>query len=349
MCTDFLLQSKDGAFVNGRSMEFGQELHSQVYFHAAGSSGILKGFDGDDMEMKPAYSYVGTSTAGTDICNDGMNSVGLSTGALWLPGSQYQDMSLLHPHRNVLCGFFVNWMLGHCATTDDVRHALENDEIRVVGDKYIAKHAPLHFPVHDAGGNSIVIEFLEGKPVIKDNDVAVLTNRPIFTWQLANLGNYTNLTPWDTESITLGIYEAGNNGHGTGLAGIPGNSTPPSRFVRTAYLKQFALPTQTADEAQALAFHLLNAVDIPLGTVRSLPKSSSDCMPNANADIPKGTEFDYTQWVVVKDLKNLTFDIRMYGSPLAWRVDLKTLDFDKLNGRHIPVPQGQPALPLPLA
>ncbi len=334
MCTDFLIQAKDGAWVNGRSMEFGTDLHTQVYVRAAKTSGALQGLEGETMELIPTYGFVGTSSFDTSICTDGMNTEGLSTGALWLPGSQYQKPKLL-PKHNVLCGFFVNWMLAHCATTDDVRHALEHDEIRVVGDKWIAKIGPLHFPVHDAKGNSIVIEFLDGQAVVSDNPVAVLTNRPTFPWQLDNLRNYVNLSPWDTEAITLGSMRVENTGHGTGLAGLPGNATPPSRFVRATYLKQFALPAETAADAQTQAFHLLNAVDIPLGTVRT--KSTLN---------PAGVEYDYTQWVVVKDLSNRIFNIRLHTSTLAWCVDLKHLDFQSLNGKHIPVPEGPVALPL---
>jgi choloylglycine hydrolase len=131
---------------------------------------------------------------------------------------------------------------------------------------------------------------------------------------------------------------AENTGHGTGLAGLPGNATPPSRFVRTTYLKQFALQAKTAADAQSQAFHLLNAVDIPLGTVRT--KTTPSILN------PEGVEYDYTQWVIVKDITNRIFNIRMYNSPLVWNIDLKTLDFSALNGRQIPVPQEQVALPL---
>lgn len=338
MCTDFLIQAADGTWVNGRSMEFGADLHTQVYIRAPNVTGVLQGLDDETMELTPTYGFVGTSSFGTSICTDGLNTAGLSTGALWLPGSQYQEPKLFHPSKNVLCGFFVNWMLAHCATTDDVRHALENDEIRVIGDKWLDKVSPLHFPVHDANGNSIVIEFLEGKAVISDNPVAVLTNRPTFPWHLDNLRNYVNLSPWDTDSIMLGDLKAENTGHGTGLAGLPGNSTPPSRFVRTTYLKQFALQAKTAADAQTQAFHLLNAVDIPLGTVRTKTEPS---LLN-----PLGVEYDYTQWAVVKDITNRILNIRMYSSPLVWNIDLKNLDFSALNGRQIPVPQEQVALPL---
>lgn len=338
MCTDFLIQAADGAWVNGRSMEFGTDLRTQLYVHAPGQAGVLQGLEGESLAITPAYGFVGTSSFSTSLCTDGLNTAGLSAGALWLPGTQYQKAEWLHPGRNVLCGFFVNWMLAHCATTDEVREALLTDKVRVVGGKWLEKVGPLHFAVHDARGKSIVIEFLNGEPVISDNPVAVLTNRPEFPWQLQNLRNYVNLSPWDTPSIELGSLTVASTGHGTGLAGLPGNAAPPSRFVRMAILKQYALQAKTAAEAQTLAFHLLNTVDIPLGTVRAKTEPS---VLN-----PEGVEYDYTQWVVVKDLTHRVLNVRMHSSTLAWTVDLKTLDFAGLSGKQLPIPAGPVALPL---
>lgn len=339
MCTDFLIQSADGTWVNGRSMEFGADLHTQLYVRAANVAGVMQGLEDETMAITPRYGFVGASSFSTALCTDGLNTQGLSAGALWLPGTQYQSPDLQHPERNVLCAFFVNWILAHCATAHDVRLALESDAVRVIGGKWLAKVGPLHYSVHDAKGNSLVVEFLDGKPRIHDNPVAVLTNRPVFPDQLQNLRNYVNLTPWDTESITLGSLDVETTGHGTGLVGIPGNASPPARFVRAAYLKQFALPTKTAAEAQTLAFHLLNTVDIPLGTVRARTKPSL-LHPTG------GVEYDYSQWTVVKDLTNLIYNIRMYTSPLTWCLDLKTLDFAGMNGKQVPIPVGQVALPL---
>ena len=356
MCTDFLIQAVDGTYVNGRTMEFAQDLKTQIHVRAPKVAGVLNGLDEEKMELTPTYGFVGTSAFNTSICTDGLNTAGLSTGALWLPGTQYQSPDLLHPERNVLSAFFINWMLAHCATTDDVRRALNDQAVRVIGGKWMAKVGPTHFPVHDADGKSIVIEFLDGKPVITDNnDVGVLTNRPTFPWHLENLRNYVGLSFVDTDSTRFDALLVENAGHGTGLAGLPGNSTPPSRFVRMAYLKKFALQAASADDAQALAFHLLNTVDIPRGTVAS-KKPKSDEAPTAVPLTPRSEayvqpqedyDYDFTQWVVVKDLTHRVLNIRTSTSTLAWSVDLKDLDFKGLNGKNLPIPTGPVALPLP--
>ncbi len=332
MCTDFLIGATDGTIVNGRSMEFGIDLKGALIVRAPGKSAGLVGWLEDKLHLVPKYGYVGVTSFGLPVCSDGVNSQGLSTGALWLPGSEYQAPDA--KATNVFCGFFVDWLLGNCATVAEVRQALESGAVRVVGDRWVAKAGPLHFPVHDAAGNSIVIEFLGGQPVISDNPVKVLTNLPTFPWHLTNLQNYVSLTPWDADPMTVGDLTVSRPGHGTGLAGLPGNATPPARFIRTALLKQFADQPTTAAEAQSLAFHLLNAVDIPKGTVRAR-KSDGE------------VECDYTQWVVVKDLTNRVITIRMAASPMPWSLDLKTVDFESMNGRQIAIPAAM-SNPLPV-
>ena len=54
-------------------------------------------------------------------------------------------------------------------------------------------------------------------------------------------------------------------GTGFGTLGIPGDFTPPGRFIRAAFMKEFAEEVQTADDGVNLAFHILNTVDIPIG------------------------------------------------------------------------------------
>lgn len=55
--------------------------------------------------------------------------------------------------------------------------------------------------------------------------------------------------------------------HGTGFGalGMPGDSSSPSRFIRAAFMKEFAREAETANDGVNLAFHILNTVDRPLG------------------------------------------------------------------------------------
>lgn len=351
MCTDFIVKSEDGAVVNGRSMEFGTDLRVKVLVHSAGAAAELQGVGGEKMTTTPKHSYVGLSSFGLPFVTDGLNEKGLSAGALWLPGSRYQKAGASPTTRNVFAGFFTDYLLGHYASVAEVAAAFAADAVRIVGDKFVAKVAPVHFSVHDASGASLVIECIDGEAKLHPNEVGVLTNLPAYPWQVANLGLYTHLTPWDVNSVTLGALtldapgsasgNPGIPGHGGGLAGIPGNAQPASRFVRTAYMKQFALPAATADEAVSQAFHLLNGVDIVKGSVRSTKSKPHMCgLVKAKA------EYDMTQWVVVKDLTNRRMFVRTYSSPLAYSVDLRTIDFAATRTHTVPIPSGALAIPL---
>ncbi|CAN7632301.1 linear amide C-N hydrolase [Trinickia sp. LjRoot230] len=232
---------------------------------------------------------------GTQLVTDGMNEAGLSVGCLWLPNITHYSATVSDPSRALMIGQLANWLLTRFATTSEVKQNLASVEIW--GDKEIDKQLPLHFAVHDKDSSSIVIEFTDasGKPTVYDNTVSVLTNAPAFPWHLSNIENFVGLHARDAEPIIIGDAPFSPCSHGSGIRGLPGDSTPPSRFIRTVYLNRFATqPTDTVS-ARNLALHLLNTVDIPLGTSVSLPSKLGKV-----AD-------DYTQWAVIKALTARTF------------------------------------------
>ena len=55
---------------------------------------------------------------------------------------------------------------------------------------------------------------------------------------------------------------------GTGGQGLPGDWSSPSRFVRLAFLRRYALPGRTEEEGVARLLRLLQSAAFPLGAVR---------------------------------------------------------------------------------
>jgi choloylglycine hydrolase len=90
---------------------------------------------------------------------------------------------------------------------------------------------------------------------------------------------------------------------------MPGDFTPPSRFVRAAIYSQSAVPNATADDAVLSAFHILNQFDIPEGSVQ-------------NSAIG-GTVNEITEWTSVADLKNLRWYFRTHKDQSIRVVDLR--------------------------
>ena len=58
-------------------------------------------------------------------------------------------------------------------------------------------------------------------------------------------------------------------GHGSGLRGIPGDFSPPSRLIRTlSFMNSANRKAKGGHAARNLPLHILNDVDIPKGVVR---------------------------------------------------------------------------------
>ncbi len=165
----------------------------------------------------------------------------------------------------------VAWLLGTCATVAEVKAAIET--VRVWGLVLDELHAvpPLHYAAHDPAGNSLVIEYVGGQLQVYANPIGVMTNAPPFSWHLMNLGNYLNVRAVTTTPVQIAGTVLAPPGQGGGFLGIPGDWTPPSRFVRAVAMSQFAKPAQDAAEGVNLAAHLLNALDIPKGDIRHQP------------------------------------------------------------------------------
>lgn len=125
--------------------------------------------------------------------------------------------------------------------------------------------SPCHYVLHDAAGNCAVIEYVDGKRSIHDNPLGVFTNAPTFDWHITNLRNYANLSVTNVPPVELVGVRLSGFGQGNGLFGLPGDFTPPSRFVRAVAFSQSSVATKTAVDAILQAFHILNQFDIPKG------------------------------------------------------------------------------------
>ena len=98
--------------------------------------------------------------------------------------------------------------------------------------------APVHFIVTEPGGKAIVIELPGAAPKIFDAPLGVITNAPTYDWHEINLRNYVNLSPVGIPGKKIDELDFRPLGGGSGMIGLPGDFTPPSRFVRRPPLLQ---------------------------------------------------------------------------------------------------------------
>ena len=72
--------------------------------------------------------------------------------------------------------------------------------------------------------------------------------------------------------VQLGSVKLLPTGQGSGMFGLPGDFTPPSRFVRAVAFSQLVFEAKTGYDAILEAFHVLNQFDIPKGAAREHEK-----------------------------------------------------------------------------
>jgi choloylglycine hydrolase len=197
------------------------------------------------------------------------------------------------------------------AQASTVAEAVALVESVVVWDRQeevLGSSLPVHLVLFDRTGAGAVVEWVGGERHVHDNPVGVCTNSPPFDWHLINLRNYVNLSVTGAGALELDGLEVRPIGQGSGLLGLPGDWTPPSRFVRATAMAQSAVELADADEALHTALHIINNFDIPRGLVRAA----------------EGNE--YTGWVTVGDLANGRYVIRTYEDPTPRVVALADLD-----------------------
>ena len=312
-CTEFVLVDGMQQSVIARTLEFGPDLQSEIRNFPKGSkfTSYLAG-DQIGMQWSATYGFLGVM-AYEQFMIDGFNEAGLSAAILWFPGAVYKEPTLKQNSKTIAFEDFNLWVLASFATVDEVKEALASLQIWFHPIEHFTTVPPIHISINDRKGKSIVIEFINGRVEVHDNPVRVVTNAPEFPWHLTNLRNYLNLSALNKGSISLDGLSLSPIGQGSGFVGLPGDWTPPSRFVRIALFKNFVKTAKDREENVNLAFHLLNTVDIPYGTIQSVD----------------GSNPDYTQWIVVKDLSGGQLYYRTYGN-----LNIKVLNIAEMVGPH---------------
>ncbi len=324
-CTNFFLKALDGTIVNARTMEFGINLKSQLSVIARNKqfqSPNPKNNNG--LSWTNTYGYIFLDALGdNNIVVDGMNEKGLAIGALWLPQStQYAILNESDYSKALTITLFGSWVLGNFTTVDEAKKSLPTVAIWGNNMAALGSVPPLHVAITDSHGKAIVIEFINGKTVVYENPNGVLTNEPTFNWQITNLQNYVNLNPYNTKPVVVGGITYNATGQGSGMIGLPGDWTPPSRFVKASLMVASVDKPKNAEQSVTVAQHIMNNFDIPLGVVRE----------------KKDNQQDYTQWTVFKDLTNKKLYWKSYNDSQLRVVDLKKIKFGgSVNYKAIPV------------
>ena len=340
-CTAFQLKSNDGAQIYFRSMEFGYPFNSKVLVVPRGTE-----FTGTAPGAKPGkkwaakYGFVGLNVdIAPNVVADGQNEKGLAIGMLYLPGfAQYQDPAAAPADQSIGSWEVLNYLLANCSSVDEAVGALQ-DDVYVAQQEFapFKEVLPVHYWIGDASGKVVIAEYVGGKLNIHDAPLGTLTNSPPYDWQTTNVGNYVDISPVNVPVRQLGKFTSVNYGQGSGGVGLPGDMSPPSRFIRAALFSHWATPGATAAETVNLGFHVLNTFDIFNGAIQS---NTADQTSNtkgflSSAGKPKLVNTDTTEWVVAHDRTNLKTYVRTYNGLEIQMIDLKKAGLDQPGLRTI--------------
>ncbi len=321
-CTGITLKSDDGANIVARTVEWANgESPSDYLIVPEGfeRQSMLPNGKREGMKYSAFFGYVGL--ASEDYVIEGLNEAGLSAGLFYFPKvGSYPKYDPEFNNVTISDTEFVAWILGSFETVEDVISALST--VRVVSTDSRAE--TLHWRVADKYGRQIVIEYINGIPMVNDNKLGVLTNSPAYDWHITNLDNYINLKPGTESAHDFGNIKLSPIGHGSGMLGLPGDMTPPSRFVRAAFYQTSAPNLATAEKAVEQAFVILEAMTIPIGAQFS-DKTKIPNIPSA------------TQWTSVTDMTNNRIYYTTMYNPIIRKFDLKEIDFSSVSYQQHPL------------
>ncbi len=340
------IRAGDGTVLVGRTMEYALEVNWELRAVPRGVRQASLAPGGDGLRWEGRFGYVGigigeTSALGSTIpaqqsVPDGVNEQGLYAGLLYLPTfAGYQDPAGVAADRLLAPIDVASYVLATCGSINEAVPALE-DAVVWEAPLPVIGVPPLHLVLHDRTGAAAVVEWVGGTRRVHDNPIGVATNSPPFDWHVTNLRNYLNQTAMDVPPLAIEGTTITPIGEGTGMLGLPGDFTPPSRFVRAVAFAAAARRPATAAEGVGTVMHLLSSFDITKGVVRD--QAPEGVSPERAAGLG-----DYTSFMTVADLGDApAFTVRIYEDSMQRRVALRGIDLSAGPARAHPIVPAPP-------
>ncbi|MDA9472460.1 choloylglycine hydrolase family protein [Enterococcus sp. 5H] len=329
MCTSIFTKTTDGKSLLSRTMDFSFPLDPSPLYIPRNYK-WESGADNVSHENKFGFIGAGRLLGTAYFVADGVNEKGLSIAELYLPGeAQYQEApeenkNNLAPHELIL------WMLGNFGSIKEIETKLNEVNLVAVKAPMLNIVTPLHWIITDETGRCVIIEPTEKELKIKENPVGVMTNTPRFEWHVENLRNYLNVRPKQYEPVTFGEFTAVPFSQGTGTMGLPGGYTPPERFVRAAFFKEYIDEAENEAAGVTNAYHILATVRIPKGIVVT-QEGAQDYSQYVGTMCNQSRSYYFNSYDNSQIAKvTITDDLLEVDKPISFLVD-KTETFKSLN------------------
>lgn len=287
-CTRAVYLGPEDRVLTGRSMDWKLPMVSNLWIFPRG---MARSGEAGERSVSWTSRYGSLIVSGYDISTaDGMNEAGLVANLLWEVTATYPEDDGETPAISV--AILPQYLLDRYATVAEAVADLETSPVQVVtGPLPIDpdREATVHVSLSDAGGDSAVIEFIDGEMVIHHSRAyQVMTNEPTYDQQLAVLKYWQGVNPREF---------------------LPGTVRAPDRFVRAHFYINSVVQSADPRIAAASVFSVIRQTSVPWGI-------SIENAPNLST----------TRWRVVADHKARRYYAESVVSPSVFWVDLDNLD-----------------------
>jgi choloylglycine hydrolase len=217
---------------------------------------------------------------------DGFNEKGLAFHMLYLTATDFGPRDKTKP--GVHAGLWGQYALDNAATVKEALKALE--EVQITMTEARGSKMTVHLALEDASGDSAIIEFIKGKPVVHHGkEFKIMTNDPPYDEQLALLKKQDFSKPSSDTPL-------------------PGNVKATDRFQRIAYYSAMLPEPKTEREAVASVLAIARNVSVPFGAPY------------------KGFGIYNTEYRTVMNLSKLRYYFELTTSPNVIWADLSKMD-----------------------
>lgn len=247
-CTRVLWNDNDKAVLVGRTMDWPESTQPEIIVFPrgiqrdGGTLGSVQVVKNHPLVWKSKYGSIVTGVYGLGAA-DGFNERGLGAHMLYLNATDFGPRDESKP--GVHAGLWAQYILDTAATVEEALVIV--DQIQPVMVEHNGRKATVHLALEDASGDSAIVEYIDGKPVIHHGrQYTVMTNDPPYDEQLALLKKRDMSKP-------------------SSEMALPGNVNPRDRFVRATYYHSLLPEPQSEREAVAAMFAIIRNVSVPFG------------------------------------------------------------------------------------
>lgn len=182
-CTRAVYIGPEQMVVTGRTMDWKEDLHSNLYVFPRG---IQRTGHNKEKTLNWTSKYGSVIATGYDIGTcDGMNEKGLVASLLFLPETIYSLPGDTRPAMGI--SIWTQYVLDNFATVREAVDELKKETFRIDAPRLPnGSESTLHLAITDETGNTAILEYLDGKLSIHEGKkYQVMTNSPRYEYQLA--------------------------------------------------------------------------------------------------------------------------------------------------------------------